>query len=128
MCLDAARLPGRTTPGGDLLLLEEQDRSTWDRGLGDRGLRAMAESQTGDALSQYHLEAAIAAQHCLARTAADTDWAAIVELFDRLLELQPTPSAALARAVAVSRARGARDGRAAIEALPDQPRLARAPF
>jgi RNA polymerase sigma factor (sigma-70 family) len=127
MCLDVARLPGRTTPGGDLLPLEEQDRATWDRDLIDRGMRAMAASQEGDALSAYHVEAAIAAQHCLAPRAEDTDWATIVELYDRLLELHASPYAALARAVAVGRARGASAGLAAIAAISD-PRLERTPF
>ena len=78
MCLDAARLPARVDAYGDLSSLFDQDRLLWDRRLIAEGLLLLERSATGSELSEYHLEAAIAATHACARRAEDTDWAAII--------------------------------------------------
>lgn len=121
--LNAARLPTRTDGDGALLLLAEQDRSRWQTGEIKQGLRHLARSGTGTDLTRYHLEAGIAACHCLAPTFAATDWKQIVTLYDRLLELDGSAIVALNRAVAVSRARDAAAGLAALAAIPRREKL-----
>lgn len=106
MCLNASRLDARTDAAGDILLLEEQDRSLWDRDLIAAGLKHLAAAMGGDTLSTFHLEAGIAACHATAKSAAETDWQAITFYYDRLLEIAPSPVAVLNRAVAVAMAHG----------------------
>ena len=90
MHLQAARLPTRLDAAGDLSPLLEQDRSRWDAQLVQRGLQLLDRSATGDAISAYHVEAAIAAAHATARSVAETNWDAIVGLYDRLMTIAPT--------------------------------------
>jgi RNA polymerase sigma factor (sigma-70 family) len=104
MCLLAARLDTRCTPAGDLVPLEEQDRTRWDPALQARGFAALARSAAGEELTDSHLEAAIAAKHATARTWEETDWAGIVALYDRLYALRPGPIVALNRVVALGQA------------------------
>jgi RNA polymerase sigma factor (sigma-70 family) len=127
-CLLAARLPGRLSEEGELLLLEEQDRTRWDRALIAEGLRRLDLSASGEALTSLHLEAAIAAQHARASSFEETDWRAIVQLYDFLLRLKPTPVIALNRAIAVGMAEGPQAGLAALAAIEGKERLARYPF
>jgi RNA polymerase sigma-70 factor (ECF subfamily) len=111
MCFNAARLESRLDDDGRLVPLDEQDRAKWDRALIHSGfvyLARTAEMETV-AASRYHLEAAIAARHCSAATFEKTDWPSICRLYDRLLEISPSPLTSLNRAVAVSY----RDGPAA---------------
>jgi RNA polymerase sigma-70 factor (ECF subfamily) len=117
MCLNASRLSARTDSAGAILRLHEQDRSLWDRGLIARGMRALARSSSGLAVSSYHLEAGIAAAHCLAPDEDRTDWGRILGLYDQLLALKPSPVVAMNRAVAVSRVSGAQAGWDALEAI-----------
>jgi RNA polymerase sigma-70 factor (ECF subfamily) len=128
MCLHAARLPARVDPAGNLSSLFDQDRSRWDRALIAEGERALELSASGPTLSEYHLEAAIAAVHARSRSAAETDWATIVALYDRLLDLRPSPVVALNRAIALAQAEGPRAGLAALLAIPGLDRLAAYPF
>jgi RNA polymerase sigma-70 factor, ECF subfamily len=104
LSLHSARLPGRVDDGGDLVLLQLQDRTRWDRALVARGEaeieRALALS--GGAPGPLTLEAMIAACHTRARSWADTDWAAIAALYGRLHQANPSPVVALNRAVATS--------------------------
>ena len=104
MCFNAARMDSRLDARGEVVPLDRQDRARWDRGLIGRGYSCLVRaSRMGTVLaSRYHLEAAIAARHCDAREFAETDWASICSLYDRLLELAPSPVAELNRAVAVS--------------------------
>ena len=102
MLLTSARFPTRTDEDGDLLRLDEQDRSKWDQSLIERGLIHLAEAARGDEMTAYHLEAAIAACHCTASDVASTDWARILSYYDDLLRIKPSPVVALNRAVAVS--------------------------
>ena len=125
MLLQAARIPARADADGDLFVLEEQDRRTWDRTLVADGLRHLDASSRGDEVSTYHLQAGIAACHAVAPTYADTDWQEIVSLYDALLDLEPTPIVVLNRAIALSRVKGAHAGLRALESLRDDPTLSR---
>ena len=122
MCLLAARLPARRDARGDLIPLDEQDRSRWDAALNARGLAALAESRAG-APSEMSLEAAIAAHHAVAPSVESTDWPAIVALYDGLAMLRPSPVVALNRAVAIGFARGPAAGLAEIDAIESLARL-----
>lgn len=125
LLLHGARLPARRDAHGDALLLGEQDRALWDRAMISAGFRHLAHAAAGERLTPYHLEAAVAAEHARAPSYAATDWPRIVRLYDALLALRPSPVAALSRAVAVAEAAGPRAGLAAVDALRDEPALAR---
>jgi RNA polymerase sigma-70 factor (ECF subfamily) len=124
MLLDAARLPARTDPEGNILRLRDQDRSIWDRGMIARGVLHLGESATGEELSEYHIHAGIAACHCTAPDYASTDWPRILALYDRLVELNGSPIVALNRAVAVANVHGPARGIEAVEAIADRQQLA----
>jgi len=126
--LHAARLPTKLDAAGDLNPLAEQDRSLWDARLAAEGLRWFERSADGNELSSYHLEAAIAAAHLAARTLKDTNWPAIVALYDRLLLVAPSPIVALNRAIAIGQCDGAERGLTELLAIEDRKRLAEYPF
>lgn len=126
--LHGARLPGRVDAEGNLLLLVDQDRSRWDTTRIAEGLRQLDLSATGDDLSVYHLEAAIAALHTKAPSTAETDWAGIVAIYDSLMRIQPSPVVALNRAVAIAQRDGPARGLEEISRIEDRARLARYPF
>jgi len=128
MALHAARLPARMDEAGGLTELSRQDRSRWDTRLIGRGLELLETSARGEVVSEYHLEAAIAATHALAPSAEETPWGAIVELYDALLELRPSPVVALNRAVALAEHEGPERGLEALEELEEVEQLARYPF
>jgi RNA polymerase sigma factor (sigma-70 family) len=121
--LQTARLAARVDPAGDLIPLDRQDRARWDRAMIAEGLEHIGRAATGDVVSPFHLEAAIAACHALAPTYAATDWPQIVALYDQLLALTSSPIIALQRAIAVGRASGTRAGLRALEALVGNDRL-----
>lgn len=123
MAFHAARLEARTTAAacGEVVLLEQQDRLQWDSKLIAAGFRWFAASAEGDQLSTYHLEAGIAAEHCLAPKFERTNWPRIVEMYDRLQELRPSAIQALNRAIALAYARGPQAGLDALERV--EPRL-----
>lgn len=110
MHLHMARLPARQSATGGLLLLEEQDRSQWDMTRVQLGLAWLADSATGDVLSRYHLEAAIAAEHCLAPTFHATCWERVVGYYVQLEQQSPAPLHTLNRAVALAEWRGPEAG------------------
>lgn len=126
MELQASRLRARVDPSGAPVLLLDQDRSRWDWLLVHRGLAALARAeQLARPPGPYALQAAIAACHARARTAAETDWPRIVGLYGALLERTGSPVVALNRAVAVSMASGPAAGLALVDALRGDPALAR---
>jgi len=127
-CFLAARLPARTDDDGNLLLLAEQDRTRWDRSLIEEGMRRLDASAEGEELTARHLEAAIAARHASAPSFAATDWGGILELYDLLLRLDPSPIVALNRAIALGMAEGPEAGLQALAEIPDRERLRRYPF
>ncbi|MEP7292924.1 MAG: DUF6596 domain-containing protein [Chloroflexota bacterium] len=117
MLLQSSRLPARTTAAGDLLLLAEQDRTKWDHAAIQRGLYHLEQAGSGDELTEYHLQAGIAACHAVAPSYAETDWHSILFYYDQLLLLHPTPISALNRAVAVAMVEGTEAGIAALDAI-----------
>jgi RNA polymerase sigma factor (sigma-70 family) len=123
MLLNAARAPARVDEQGHLLLLKEQDRSRWDPAMIARGMYHFGRSAEGQALSRYHLQAAIAACHCSARDYSSTDWPKILLLYDRLRELDDSPVIALNRAVALAEVHGPAAGLAALEPIANRPEL-----
>ena len=102
-----ARLETRTDATGDLLLLEEQDRSRWDRTLITQATLFLRRAGRGAALSSYHLEAEIAACHTLPASYGETDWRQILECYDTLFEINPSPIVRLNRLVALAEVEGA---------------------
>jgi predicted RNA polymerase sigma factor len=112
-----ARLGSRVDASGGLLLLEEQDRSRWDRESMQTGLAWLQRSASGDAFSRFHAEAAIAAEHCLAPSFAETRWKEIAELYEMLERIAPSPLHTLNRAVAVAEWQGAAAGLAVVNGL-----------
>lgn len=123
MLLNAARLPARTDDAGNLLRLHEQDRAMWDQAMIQRGIHCLSLAAAGDALSEYHLEAGIAACHSTAADQASTDWPRILTLYDQLVRLNGSPIAALNRAVAVARVHGSQAGLDALDAIPGRSTL-----
>jgi len=126
MEIQASRLRARIGPGGEPVLLLDQDRSRWDRLLIGRGLTALrrAESLIADgAAGSYALQAAIAACHAQARTAEETDWQRIARLYGLLAKLSPSPVLEMNRAVAVGMASGPEAGLAIVDALIEQKAL-----
>jgi RNA polymerase sigma factor (sigma-70 family) len=123
MLLNGARLPARTDDAGNLLRLHEQRRDAWDQALIQRGICCLGQAAQGDAISEYHLEAGIAACHSTAPDDASTNWPRILSLYDALTCLKPSPIAALNRTVAVARVHGAHAGLAALDAIHDRSKL-----
>jgi len=125
MLLHHARRPSRTGSGGRLIPLTEQDRTRWDTGLITEGVAVLQAALARDRLGEYQAQAAIAALHADAPSAAATDWTQIVEWYDELLGLTGSPVVRLNRAVAVGEADGPRAGLAALaDVSPDLPRYA----
>ena len=107
MALQAARLSARTDAAGDLVLLEEQDRSLWDREFIALGFCYFERSIAGDEISTWHVQAAIATMYAKAERAEAIDWVAILDNYDQLWTMTQSPVVALNRAVAVMRVHGA---------------------
>jgi RNA polymerase sigma factor (sigma-70 family) len=128
MSFNAARLPARVDAAGHLNSLLEQDRLRWDKGLIAEGVRLLELSATGKEVTEYHVEAAIAATHARAGRMEDTDWGAIVALYDTLMTVRPSPIVGLNRAIAVAQKNGPEQGLEEIEAIADRERLAAYPF
>ncbi|MDP1591775.1 MAG: hypothetical protein Q8M07_28715, partial [Prosthecobacter sp.] len=110
----------RVSPAGEIVRLHHQDRGQWDARLIHEGILALGAASTGEQISPYHLEAGIAACHCLAVDEASTDWTRILSLYDQLLLLKPTPVVAMNRSVALARLHGPRAGLEALESISDR--------
>ncbi|HEU5313892.1 MAG TPA: DUF6596 domain-containing protein, partial [Candidatus Udaeobacter sp.] len=123
MLLNAARIRARQDDEGNLLRLEEQDRSLWDQAMIARGLFHLRESAAGAEISEYHLQAGIAACHATAINYQSTDWAKILSLYDRLIEFDDSPVVALNRAVAVANVHGPKTGLQTLRAIRDREKL-----
>jgi RNA polymerase sigma-70 factor, ECF subfamily len=121
MLLHESRRAARTSPTGELILLENQDRSLWNREQIAEGValleKALKSQQKSRRFGSYTLQAAIAAVHAEAKSVAATDWRQIVALYDRLLRIQPSPVVQLNRAVAIAMCDGPEAGLAHIDAL-----------
>lgn len=119
MLLTHARRPARTAPDGRLVPLAEQDRSRWDTAAIAEGVEILQRALARDRLGEYQAQAAIAALHADAPTAADTDWVQVVEWYDELARLNDSPVVRLNRAVAVGEADGPGAGLAELATLDD---------
>lgn len=125
MEIQASRTAARTAPDGTPVLLLEQDRSRWNQWQIRRGLIALGRAQaSGDGSGPYVLQAAIAACHARARTAEETDWRMISDLYGRLAEVTPSPIVDLNRAVAVAMADGPEAGLEIVDRISGEPALA----
>ena len=128
MCLNKSRLSARVDASGKLNSLFDQDRSLWDQKLIGEGLRLLELSAQGSELTEYHVEAGIAAVHATSPTMDATNWQEIVSLYDSLMTIRPTPIVALNRAIAVGQRDGADCGLHELRTIPDSDRLAKYPF
>jgi RNA polymerase sigma-70 factor (ECF subfamily) len=117
MLLHDARRPARTSPAGELILLDEQDRSVWNREQIQEGLALVERALASRRFGPYTLQAAIAAVHAEAPTAAATDWHQIVGLYEVLLRVEPSPVVELNRAAAIAMRDGPEIGLALIDAI-----------
>jgi RNA polymerase sigma-70 factor (ECF subfamily) len=117
MLLHESRRPARTSPTGELVLLDDQDRSLWTREYIEQGSELVARALTSRRFGPYTLQAAIAAVHAEARTAAATDWAQIVGLYDVLVRAEPSPVVELNRAVAIAMRDGPESGLALLDSI-----------
>ena len=124
MLLQESRHAARTSPTGELILLENQDRSLWNREPISEGLSLLERALKSRRFGSYTIQAAIAAIHAQAESVAGTDWRQIVWLYDRLLLLQPSPVVELNRAVAIAECDGPEAGLTQIDALLDHGELA----
>jgi RNA polymerase sigma-70 factor (ECF subfamily) len=116
MLLQNSRRRARVNDRGELVTLEEQDRSRWDHKEIEEGLRLVTKALAMGRVGKYQLQAAIAAVHCEAHTAAETDWAQIVALYEELMRFSSSPVIALNHAAAVAMAEGAEHGLRLIDA------------
>jgi RNA polymerase sigma factor (sigma-70 family) len=117
MHLHSARLAARIDDAGGLLLLEEQDRALWDPERMRLGMEWLAQAASGAVFSRYHAEAAIAAEHCVAPSFAETRWHEIVNLYSMLERVAPSPLHTLNKAVAMAEWQGAEAGLALLEGV-----------
>jgi RNA polymerase sigma factor (sigma-70 family) len=117
MLLNTARIPARQDDEGNLLRLQEQDRTRWNQSMIGRGMLQLAKSAAGNELTEYHLQAGIAACHCAAEDYASTDWRRILSLYDRLITFDDSPIVALNRTVAVAEVEGPQAGITAVRAI-----------
>jgi RNA polymerase sigma-70 factor (ECF subfamily) len=120
MCVTAARNDARVDSKGNILLLQQQDRSLWNKELIKRGLQYMEQSASGETITAYHLEAMIACEYIMAYNYEQTNWSAILRYYDLLYHLKPSPVVALNRAVIISELNGPV---AAIEVIHSIPNL-----
>jgi RNA polymerase sigma-70 factor, ECF subfamily len=124
LLFQASRLPARVDSTGNLLLLRDQDRAAWDRDLIDEGMRHLDLAAAGDELTEYHVQAAIASVHAITPSFDQTDWPYLLELYDQLMCVAPSPTAALNRLVVVAEVEGAAPALELMEELADEPALA----
>ncbi len=127
LLLTDARRPARVSDTGDLVLLADQDRSRWDRAKIAEGEARLSQALRHGRPGRYQLQAAIAACHSCAGSAADTDWAEIAALYGQLLRFEPTPVIAANRAAAVAMAEGPAAGLAMLDEVSTDRQLARWP-
>jgi len=123
MALLAARFPARVDEAGDLVLLDDQNRALWDERLIALGFSHFDRSMSGDEVSAFHVQAAIAATQARAVTPELMDWPLILEFYDQLAAIDPSPVVALNRAVALAKVRGAAEALTAVDRIARDPKL-----
>lgn len=117
MCFHTARFDARLDVHGAIVLFEDQDRSQWNKELINKGVQYLQKSMGTEQLSTYHIEAQIAAEHCLAPNFEQTDWTSIYKLYELLAKLKPNPIIALNLAIIKSKTEGLESSLKALEAL-----------
>lgn len=115
MCFHTARNEGRISAGGEIILLARQDRSKWDAARIQEGNHYMNQAATGEEISTYHLEAAIAFEHCIAPRFEDTNWERIIQLYEWLCHISPSPVTELNMAAAIMEAHGPAEALSVVE-------------
>ncbi len=123
MCFHSARSESRLTAEGEIVLLPYQDRSKWNVELIALGNEYMNKAAFGDVLSSYHLEAAIAYEHCIAESFDKTNWKRILELYEWLCKISPSPISELNKTVAVMQVLGAEEALKALTTISDRKKL-----
>jgi RNA polymerase sigma factor (sigma-70 family) len=123
MCFHYSRSNSRLTTEGEIILLPLQDRSKWDAALIAEGNVYMNKAATGEALSSYHIEAAIAYEHCSAASFDATNWNRILQYYEWLCTMSPSPIAQLNRVVAVMQVHGAQTALQQLQTMPDKKKL-----
>lgn len=106
MALLSSRFEARLDEHGEIILLEDQDRDKWDKDLINIGLSYLTRAAEGDEISNYHIEAAIVAEHSMANSIAETNWDNILTLYNHLAQINPSPIVLLNRAIAISKRNG----------------------
>src|SRR5262249_50088948 len=127
-CFHVARAAARQAGDGSLVLLHEQDRSKWDTQILAEAFQSLCRSARGTRMSRFHVEAGIAACHARATSYATTDWAEIVDFYDALREISPSPVIDVNRALAIGMLAGAVAGLDELDAIPERDLLARYPY
>jgi len=123
MCFHASRSEGRLTPEGEIILLPDQDRATWDQELISTGNYYMNKAASGSVLSAYHLEAAIAYEHCAAKSFSETNWQTILQYYEWLGDIAPSPVASLNKVVVIMQVYGPGKALEALGQISDIKRL-----
>jgi RNA polymerase sigma factor (sigma-70 family) len=123
--LQAARFPARTDTAGEIFLLQDQDRARWNQAMIAKGMAHLERAAAGNEASAFHLQAGIAACHCLAKRYEETDWAKILSLYDLLIKISESPVVALNRTVALAKVHGAGAGLEALEGIKNAKALRR---
>jgi RNA polymerase sigma factor (sigma-70 family) len=123
MCFQSSRNDSRLSPEGEIILLPYQDRSKWNFGLISAGNEYMNKAAYGDSISKYHLEAAIAFEHCIAETYENTNWTRILELYERLCRLSSSPILELNKAVATMQVHGPNEALKALTNIHDKKKI-----
>ena len=125
LLFQTARFPARLDAEGEILLLQDQDRSRWDRAMIAEGMSHLERASVGDKASAFHLQAGIASCHCVAGSYEETDWRTILSLYDLLANLDGSPVVSLNRAVALAKVRGPSAGLEVLDQLRNEKALER---
>ncbi|HWA35226.1 MAG TPA: sigma-70 family RNA polymerase sigma factor [Cyclobacteriaceae bacterium] len=123
MCFQSARIPARLDKDGKLVQLKDQDRALWSKDMVALGIKYLEDASVGDKISPYHLEAAIAHEHCVAKSYSGTDWKKILKLYDWLLEIKPDALVALNRLIVFGEVNGPAAALKEIEKLANLERM-----
>jgi RNA polymerase sigma factor (sigma-70 family) len=123
ICFHASRNEGRLTEDGEIILLARQDRNKWNKELIQKGIEYLNKAASGEYISSYHVEAAIAYEHCIAREFSDTNWKRILDLYEFLCSIAPSPVTELNKTVAVLQVNGPQAALNAIESINEKQKL-----
>ena len=123
MCFHASRIESRITTEGEMILLPIQDRTKWNKQLVEEGNEYMNKAAFGDVISTYHIEAAIAYEHCFAKNFKETNWKKILEYYEWLCKISPSPVTELNKAIVVMQVEGATSALQILDKINDRKKL-----